>query len=88
MFEDIPLDTRHHKFKKKPKFPKEWRMTEERRKQLDAARQQAQITDKAREEDGTLVDGPARIQQFLGGPPPNLQSPQQAVPAPVRVGRF
>ncbi|KAL7270974.1 37S ribosomal protein S24, mitochondrial [Rhizina undulata] len=42
-FEDIPFDFRHHKFKKpKPKFPKEWLMTEERRKQLDEARAKEQ----------------------------------------------
>lgn len=44
-------------------------MTEERRKELTAIRNKAQLEDKAREEAGTLVDGPARIQQFLGQPP-------------------
>lgn len=36
-FEDIPLDFRHHEAKKgppKPKFPKEWRMTRQRRQEL------------------------------------------------------
>ncbi len=65
MFEDIPLDTRHHTFKVKPKFPKEWRMTDKRRKYLDEVRQQALLVDKAKEEQGALVDGPARIKQFL-----------------------
>ena len=27
MFEDIPLDFRHHKFKRKPEFPEAWKRT-------------------------------------------------------------
>ncbi|KAF8470209.1 mitochondrial ribosomal subunit protein-domain-containing protein, partial [Kalaharituber pfeilii] len=39
-FEDIPFDFRHYekRFKAKPKFPVEWRMTKEKRKQLAAMR--------------------------------------------------
>lgn len=37
-YEDVPLDTRHHKQKVKMQFPKEWRMTKERRKALEAER--------------------------------------------------
>ena len=38
-FEDIPLDTRHHKFKKVLEFPESWKMTPERRAQLEGVRQ-------------------------------------------------
>ncbi|KAI1081252.1 mitochondrial ribosomal subunit protein-domain-containing protein [Whalleya microplaca] len=56
-FEDVPLDTRHHVFKPKPKFPKEWRMTEERKKLIEETRQKALLLDQAKEEAGQLVNG-------------------------------
>ncbi|EME83264.1 uncharacterized protein MYCFIDRAFT_211284 [Pseudocercospora fijiensis CIRAD86] len=37
-FEDVPLDTRHHKRKVRLRFPKEWKMTEEKRMALEAKR--------------------------------------------------
>lgn len=42
MFEDVPLDNRHWKVKSRPKFPEEWRLTEERKKELEAYRRQSQ----------------------------------------------
>ncbi|KAI1454470.1 mitochondrial ribosomal subunit protein-domain-containing protein [Annulohypoxylon moriforme] len=65
MFEDIPLDTRHHTFKTKPKFPKEWRMSENRRKFLEDTRQKSLLLDQAKEEAGSLIDGKERIEQFF-----------------------
>jgi len=65
MFEDIPLDTRHHRIRAKPKFPKEWRMTEERRKELEAIRLQSRLLDQQREKEGTLVDGGQTVQAFF-----------------------
>lgn len=64
-FEDIPLDTRHHEFKPKPRFPKEWRMSPERRKELDEYRQRAAIEDVQRAEGGLLVDGAQAIDDYL-----------------------
>lgn len=64
-FADVPLDLRHHKFEPKPQFPKEWRLTEERRKELAEHRQQAAIADAKRAEDGLLVDGQKLIDNFL-----------------------
>ncbi|GKT50955.1 37S ribosomal protein S24, mitochondrial [Colletotrichum spaethianum] len=64
-FQDIPLDTRHHAFKNKPKFPKEWRMTEERRQQLDAFRLRALEIDAGKQESGHVVDGTEKIEQAL-----------------------
>lgn len=84
MFEDIPLYTGHHTFKVKPKFPKEWRMTEERRKYIDEAREKALLTDKEKEEQGLLVDGPARIKQYLEKP---VAVPQHVLQRPVRPSR-
>lgn len=65
MFEDVPLDTRHHKFKVRPKFPREWRMTEERRKFLDDTRHKSQLLDLTKEEAGSLISGKERIEQFF-----------------------
>ncbi len=56
-FEDVPLDTRHHTFKTKPKFPREWRITEERLKELKMGRELAAQADKMRADSGELVDG-------------------------------
>lgn len=64
-FADVSLDLRHHKFEPKPQFPKEWRLTEERRKELAEHRQQAAIADAKRAEDGLLVDGQKLIDGFL-----------------------
>ncbi|CAM1500908.1 Fc.00g100700.m01.CDS01 [Cosmosporella sp. VM-42] len=64
-FEDIPLDTRHHTFSNKPKFPKEWRLTDTRRKELAEIRQQAAIADVQKAEGGLLVDGTKAIEEFL-----------------------
>ncbi|KAK1997806.1 mitochondrial ribosomal protein [Colletotrichum falcatum] len=64
-FQDIPLDTRHHVFKSKPKFPKEWRMTEERRKELEEFRQRTLEIEARRHESGLVIDGTKRIAKAL-----------------------
>ncbi|KAI1121497.1 mitochondrial ribosomal subunit protein-domain-containing protein [Nemania abortiva] len=84
MFEDVPLDTRHHTFKVKPKFPKEWRMTEERRKFLEDTRRKSLLLDQAKEEAGTLVDGEEKIKLFFNPPMPAARTPEMAS---VRLGQ-
>ncbi|KAI1473491.1 hypothetical protein K445DRAFT_316801 [Daldinia sp. EC12] len=76
MFEDIPLDTRHHPIKVKPKFPKEWRITEERMKFLEDTRQKALLLDQKKEETGALIDGKEKISEFFNGPEPQEKIPQ------------
>ncbi|ROT35642.1 37S ribosomal protein S24 [Sodiomyces alkalinus F11] len=56
-FEDIPLDTRHHKVEKKPKFPKEWRMTPERKKELASVWKQAMLVDAGKAAEAQLTEG-------------------------------
>ncbi|PKS07523.1 hypothetical protein jhhlp_006127 [Lomentospora prolificans] len=68
MFEDIPLDLRHHPIKAKPKFPIEWRMTEERRRELDQIRARSIEKDLQSGEKGKLIDGGAVVQGFLNEP--------------------
>lgn len=64
-FADVPLDLRHHKIEPKPRFPKEWRLTEDRRRELAEYRQRAAIADVKRAEEGLLVDGQKLIDSFL-----------------------
>lgn len=64
-FEDIPLDLRHHIIKPKPRFPKEWFMTEQRRKELDSTRQQLSLADFQSAQSGKLVDGKKVIERYL-----------------------
>ncbi|OAA53386.1 37S ribosomal protein [Niveomyces insectorum RCEF 264] len=61
-FQDIPLDTRHHVFKHKPKFPREWRMTEERKKELQSIRARSFNVDQNMIAESSLIDGSQRIQ--------------------------
>ncbi|KAI6356709.1 hypothetical protein MCOR25_007881 [Pyricularia grisea] len=67
-FEDIPLDTRHHTIKAKPKFPREWRMTEDRKAQLVQSRHEAYLLDQAKKSKGALIDGSEVIKKFLEAP--------------------
>lgn len=69
-FADVALDTRHYfraakASKQKPKFPTEWRMTEERQKQLAEVRAQAVLAETDRAAKGLVVDGQQRIDGFL-----------------------
>ncbi|KAK4166520.1 mitochondrial ribosomal subunit protein-domain-containing protein [Cladorrhinum sp. PSN259] len=61
-FADIPLDTRHHKFTVKPKFPKEWYLTPERKAQLEAERKEMMRIDEIKRLNGALVDGVLAIE--------------------------
>ncbi|QPH04203.1 hypothetical protein C2857_001025 [Epichloe festucae Fl1] len=64
-FEDVPLDLRHHQVREKPRFPKEWRMTNKRRLELEEQRKMAVIEDLKRAESGLLVDGKKAIDDYL-----------------------
>lgn len=62
-FDDIPLDLRHHKPKPtNPQFPEEWKMTDERRKQLEARRAE-RLT--AQQERQGIVDGNAVVEHAI-----------------------
>ncbi|KAK3995768.1 mitochondrial ribosomal subunit protein-domain-containing protein [Cladorrhinum sp. PSN332] len=61
-FADIPLDTRHHKFTVKPKYPKEWYLTPERKAQLEAERMEMMRLDEIKRLNGALVDGVLAIE--------------------------
>lgn len=65
MFEDVPLDFRHHRFKKKNEFPEEWKITPERRMQLEEGRRAREQAEQERVDAGRLVDGRAIVKQAL-----------------------
>lgn len=87
MFEDVPLDTRHHTFKVKPKFPKEWRMTKTRQQFLEDTRQKALLLDQAKEAAGTLVDGEEKINLFFSAPQPPQSGRKMPVMATNRLSQ-
>ena len=60
-FADIPFDFRHHQFKKKLIFPDGWRMTPERREYLERSRQERQLIDQDRINQGKLINGAEEI---------------------------
>ncbi|KAG6000610.1 hypothetical protein E4U21_005283 [Claviceps maximensis] len=64
-FEDVPLDLRHHRVQQKPRFPKEWRMTDERRLELEQHWRAAMTEDRKRADEGLLVDGSKAIDGYL-----------------------
>jgi small subunit ribosomal protein S35 len=64
-FADVPLDLRHHRIPPKPRFPKEWFMTEERKKELEEGRHQLRLAEVQAEENGQLVDGKKVIDSYL-----------------------
>lgn len=64
-FEDVPLDTRHHKTQQRPRFPKEWLMTPERQQKLTQERQQMRIAEMKRRDNNQVVDGNVAIENHL-----------------------
>ncbi|CAG8978164.1 hypothetical protein HYALB_00012026 [Hymenoscyphus albidus] len=75
-FADVPLDTRHHHFKPKLRFPKEWEMTEERRNALEDHRQKQISKDQQLELQGQLVDGVEQIKEALLAKPVETVVPE------------
>ncbi|KAI0999641.1 hypothetical protein K3495_g8556 [Podosphaera aphanis] len=63
--EDIPLYTKHHRFKKNPQFPSEWVMSEKRQEELKKCWKEQMMVDKNLEKQGLLVDGTQAIQSVL-----------------------
>ncbi|KAI4175785.1 MAG: hypothetical protein LQ343_001398 [Gyalolechia ehrenbergii] len=86
MFEDVPLDFRHHKWKPKLEFPEKWKMTQQRKEQLETNWQQKALKDQEREEAGQLVDGPKVIEQMLETMAARRLA-AATVPPPRRQGR-
>ncbi|KAL8763039.1 MAG: hypothetical protein Q9184_001066 [Pyrenodesmia sp. 2 TL-2023] len=86
MFEDVPLDFRHHKPKPKFEFPEKWKLTKQRKEQLAANWRQRALKDQEREEAGQLIDGPKVIEQVLEAMSMRVPAPP-TVPTPGARGR-
>ncbi|KAL6712268.1 37S ribosomal protein S24, mitochondrial [Coniothyrium glycines] len=65
MFDDVPLDLRHHKQKKFVHFPKEWVLTPERKQYLAHKRAAAAQVEDRKVNNGELVDGQKVIETSL-----------------------
>ncbi|KAH7562349.1 hypothetical protein BM1_01869 [Bipolaris maydis] len=65
MFDDVPFDFRHHTPKKRHEFPKEWILTEERKKYLEEKRRQVAYLEDQRAGNGELVDGKRIVETSL-----------------------
>lgn len=64
-FEDVPFDFRHYKPKVHHEFPKEWILTEERKKYLAAKRAESARLEDEKKGNGMLVDGRTIIETSL-----------------------
>jgi small subunit ribosomal protein S35 len=80
----VPLDTRHHYFKKTPKFPEEWKMTNQRANELARYRQQLAERDQQKELAGKLIDGIKQIEASIAAA---VVPEQGALPEMVMAGR-
>ena len=61
MFEDIPLDFRHHKPKRRLVYPEGWKLKEENVRRLLEARREVRLL----EEEKPVVDGAEIVQEYL-----------------------
>jgi len=61
-FEDVPLDTRHSKPKKRLQFPTAWLLTEDRKRVLGEARKAKLLEEGRKVEDDTVASGVAAIE--------------------------
>ncbi|KAE8148983.1 mitochondrial ribosomal subunit protein-domain-containing protein [Aspergillus avenaceus] len=88
-FADVPLDLRHHKPKVKRSFPEEWKMTEERKKQLEARRaeRKRQQQERAGTVDGRSVIAEAARTLPSLNPALRAKATEEREKVAVRVGK-
>ena len=65
MFEDVPLDFRHHRFKRRAEFPEGWKLNQERMERLEEGRQKRLVGERQREEEGRVVVGSQIIEEAM-----------------------
>ena len=85
MFEDIPLDFRHHRPKKQWYFPEEWKLDQARRQALVAERERVRQIEAEKQESGQLVKGRELLEQALKTMP--SQMPRLAADSRKRMLR-
>lgn len=62
-FADVPFDFRHVKRRTQITFPKSWRLTEERKAELEERRRVAEVEEGERKEAGRLISGIEAIEE-------------------------
>ncbi|KAF1967085.1 hypothetical protein BU23DRAFT_559638 [Bimuria novae-zelandiae CBS 107.79] len=85
LFEDVPFDFRHHKPKVRHEFPKEWILTEERKKYLEEKRAQTLQLEERKANNEGLVDGKLIVETSL---PARMPEPDMAMVGGPRGGRL
>ncbi|KAL6721374.1 37S ribosomal protein S24, mitochondrial [Lecanora helva] len=65
MFEDVPLDFRHHRVEVKPVFPEGWKWGRARREGVEERRRQMEVLEGKREEEGRVVVGASVIEEAM-----------------------
>ena len=79
-FGDVPVDFRHVRWKSKPKFPEEWKLSEGKRAELERRRGEAEKAEQRRVEMGGMVDGALLIEAAAKRAPAVER-------VPVQIGR-
>jgi small subunit ribosomal protein S35 len=88
-FEDIPLDTRHHTFKKRLVFPNEWTLTSEKRAQLEEKRRALLLEEGKRVEENNIVSGLTAIEKARQAKLAQVEEPVMAqARQPVAKGKM
>ena len=83
MFDDIPIDLRHHPVTSKPKFPASWYMTAERTAELAEFRARTAALDGALAETGRIADGIESVRAELGITPEDSQTARRLLAGKV-----
>lgn len=66
MFEDVPLDFRHHKPKKFLEFPEQWKLDKEKRQRLGEERKQREVLEASKVKMGArLIEGREVVREAL-----------------------
>ena len=74
MFEDVPLDFRHHRFKRRAEFPEGWKLNQERMERLEEGRQKRLVGERQREEEERVVVGSQIIEEAMQALPVRVES--------------
>ena len=64
-FDDVPVDFRHVKWKKRFVFPERWKITPQRQEMLETDRKERALRERQRVEQGLLVDGRKAVEEAL-----------------------
>lgn len=86
MFEDVPMDFRHHRFMKRTVFPPSWKMTPERERELESEKEKRSELEERRSLNGLVVDGVASIENWLKDMPSLSTRPVESIGGKTGVG--